>query len=63
MIGRPTYREAITWIAVEDAPGDNDPPDMLRGYLTVCLVACLVADLFGKDQDQVALDVYKERNP
>jgi len=55
---RPSYHTAVQWIANEDSPGDNDDIETLRGYLTVCLVA----DLFGKDQDKVAKDVYEARN-
>jgi hypothetical protein len=53
------YKDAITWIANEDAPADDDPPDVLAGYLTVCLVA----DLFGKENKKVAHDVFQLRHP
>lgn len=53
------YKFAIQWIADEDNMGDDDPPDVLGGYVSVALVA----DIYGKDQDEVAKDVYKLRHP
>jgi hypothetical protein len=54
---RASYRHAVEWIALNDSPADNDPVDQLRGLVTVCLVA----DLFGVDQDKVAADVFTFR--
>jgi hypothetical protein len=57
---RPSYRNAVAWIALNDSPADNDPVEWLSGLVTVCLVA----DLFGVDQKEVAADVlrYREKN-
>lgn len=59
-----SYKEAIWWIAHNDAEGDT-PPGMnfeeafrnVDGNVTVVMVA----DVWGKDQRQVAVDVLKER--
>lgn len=56
---RPTYRAAIEWIAINDSPGDAEPEEALRGYLTVALVA----DLFGLSCERVAKDVAALRSP
>jgi hypothetical protein len=53
----PTYGAAVLWIAENDAPGDRHGPGELAGYISVALVA----DLFGKDQRQVAFDVHSVR--
>lgn len=54
---RPAFRDAVAWIAYNDAPGDDDPPETLAGYLTVLLVA----DLFDVPAAQVASAVYLKR--
>jgi hypothetical protein len=54
----PNYLDAVLWIANEDNPGDNESVEFLSGYLTVALVA----DLFGKDQKEVAMAVWRIRN-
>lgn len=51
------YRQAVQWIADNDASGDEDPPEALAKYLTVCLVA----DIWGKTPERVAKDVYEQR--
>jgi hypothetical protein len=53
---RPTYRFAVAWIAQEDEPGDLDPA-VIAGYISTCLVA----DLWGKDEADVAEDVARYR--
>jgi hypothetical protein len=53
------FRKAIQWIAVEDAPADDDPIDTLKGFLTVCLVA----DLWRVRQEWVATLVWNIRHP
>lgn len=53
------YKFAVEWIANEDANGDDDPVDVLAGYISVALVA----DIYGKDQAEVARDVYNLRHP
>ena len=58
------YRDAIQWIADNDWAGDT-PTNLtwteafagVDGLVTVCLVA----DVFGKDQDTVAVDVLRAR--
>jgi hypothetical protein len=54
---RASYRYAIAWIALNDNLGDDEAEDVLRGYLTVVMVA----DLFGVEPDRVAADVAKYR--
>jgi Mg2+/Co2+ transporter CorC len=49
------YRSAVQWIASNDAIGDFDSAEELVGLVTVAMVA----DLFDKDQEQVAKDVWK----
>lgn len=55
----PVVIDAIKWIAANDNPGDNDSPDELAGYLTICMTA----DLFGGMPEQIAQLVYLVRNP
>lgn len=50
---RPTYGDAVRWIADNDATGDNDSVEVVSGYISVVLVA----DLFGADPWKVAVDV------
>lgn len=47
------YTDALSWIALNDAPGDDDNAADTAGYLTVCLVA----DLFNKEPYEVARKV------
>ncbi len=58
---RPSYREAIAWIAVNDSAGDEDAETVsaVSGLITVALVA----DIFGKPDAEVGADVvrYRER--
>jgi hypothetical protein len=56
---RPSLKRAIQWIADNDAVGDNDPIDTLSGLVSVCLVA----DMFGVDQKEVARRIWNIRNP
>lgn len=44
---------AVTWIADNDVPGDDESVGMVSSYLTVCLVA----DVFGFTEESVAGDV------
>ena len=56
---RASYREAIAWIAMNDSAGDDDALDpKAAGSL---ITSCLVADIFGIDQDKVGADVVKYR--
>ena len=54
---RPSYAEAVYWIALNDSAGDNDDQDGVAGYISTALVA----DLWGLDQNEVAGDVIVER--
>ena len=54
---RASYRLAVEWVALNDAAGDDDPPEILSGLVTVGLVA----DLFGVDPARVARDVIRVR--
>jgi hypothetical protein len=54
---RASYREAVEWIALNDSAGDDDPPEILSGLVTVCLIA----DLFGESTERVARDVIRVR--
>lgn len=58
---RASYREAIAWVAENDACGDDDACDLevVESYLTVALVA----DLFGKTTEEVgqAVVAYRKR--
>jgi len=56
---RASYREAVRWIADNDAPADDEPVDVLAGYTTVLLVA----DVFGREAEDVARDVWRVRHP
>lgn len=55
---RPTYREAVQWIALNDNPGDDEGVSEIQGYISTLLVA----DLFGADPSLVALDVVRSRH-
>ena len=52
-----TYKHAIEWIAeVDDTEWVHDPES------NPSVTACLVADLFGKEEDQVRADIRKALN-
>jgi hypothetical protein len=53
---RPGYREAVEWIARNDDPGEMSA-DPVSGLISVALVA----DLFGKEQIEVARAVIRFR--
>lgn len=59
-----SYKEAVAWIASNDGAGDTPEGmdyaaahDDVRSMISVCLVA----DVWGKIQDEVAVDVLKVR--
>lgn len=54
---RASYRAACQWIADNDNSGSNDTSQEIEGYIT----AALVADIFGKTPEAVALTVAKIR--
>jgi hypothetical protein len=51
------YKDAIEWIARNDNPGDYETAEEISRYLTVGLVA----DLWGKSESDVAVDVERVR--
>lgn len=51
------YKFGVEWIALNDAAGDDEPAEQMTGYISVALLA----DLFGKDAENVAKDVYAYR--
>jgi hypothetical protein len=56
---RARYRDAIDWIARYDSAGDNDAldPECAGALIT----ACLVADVFGKTNEQVGQAIVARR--
>ena len=66
---RPTYREGVEWIALNDNNGQDDPRacttddarmtcmENIAGYISTLLLA----DLFGADPANVAADIYRMR--
>lgn len=54
---RPTYRDAVLWVAHEDDAGGGADPETVASYVSTVLVA----DLFGADPEDVAADVVRER--
>lgn len=54
---RAGYRDAVDFIAQNDAPGDGDDADAIQSYTTVVLVA----SIFGTDPARVARDVARRR--
>ncbi len=59
-----SYKDAVSWIAANDGAGDTPngmdyamAHDDVKGLISVCLVA----DVWGKVQDEVAVDVLRER--
>lgn len=53
------YNKAVQWIALNDNDGEDHPPELLRQYITIKLVA----DTWDKTDSQVARDVWFERHP
>ncbi len=59
-----TYKDAIHWIAMNDAAGDTPEGmawDEAEQAVRTLTTVCLVADVFNKNQDAVAGDVLKAR--
>lgn len=54
---RRMFAKAIIWIAQNDNAGNNDTPEDVAGYISTCLVC----DLFGVPQDEIADHVMKFR--
>ena len=56
---RPSYREAITWIALNDGAGDDDAydADVVSGLVT----AVMLADIFDVPSDRVGRDIVRYR--
>jgi hypothetical protein len=53
---RASYRVGVAWIAHNDEPGDHEQ-ERISGYISTLLLA----DLFGKDADDVARDIVRYR--
>lgn len=59
-----TYKEAVTWIALEDGPGDTPAGMDFKEAFSVVdgnLTVVMVADLWDMNQKKVAVDVLKAR--
>ena len=56
---RASYREGIHWIAANDDTEwvDHEQEDACG---TPSVTACLLADLFGKDVEEVRVDIRRE---
>lgn len=59
MSHRPNYRFAVSWIGLNDSPGDADALDAER--VSELVTVGLVADLWGKQPLRVATDVVSFR--
>lgn len=55
---RPTYGDAVRWIAFNDNDGSDDAVPEIAGYISTLLVA----DLFGAEPYKVAVDVLRTRH-
>jgi hypothetical protein len=54
---RPTYAEAVCWIADNDNAGSGDGREDIQGYITTQLVS----DLFGAEPFSVSVDIERTR--
>jgi hypothetical protein len=59
LVARPSYREAVAWVALNDNPGGDDASDVesIKSYLTVAMGA----DLFGITPERFAASVVAYR--
>ena len=55
-MARASYRTGIAWIAWNDEPSDRDP-ESVEGYISTTLLA----DLFGKEPQEVAEAIVRYR--
>lgn len=55
---RPSYFEAVSWIARNDNAGNGDSRADIEGYISTLLVA----DLFGADPYLVSVDIARARH-
>lgn len=55
---KPTYRDAVRWIALNDNPGGDEDAAAVSGYISTLLIA----DLFGVEPRSVAIDVVRTRH-
>jgi hypothetical protein len=53
---RASYRDAVSWIALNDEPGDRDPETVAEIISVV-----LTAELFGAAPERVATDIIRYR--
>lgn len=56
-MARKGYRFGVRWIAMNDNAGSKDTAQEIAGYTTTKLLA----DLFGKHEESVALDISQAR--
>lgn len=56
---RASYRHAVEWVAGNDSPGEDDALDV--EWVSRLVTVCLVADLFGKPDEEVGADVVRFR--
>ncbi len=56
---RASYRYGVSWIALNDDPGSIDAYQLDTVFNMISV--CLLADLFGKDAEDVAKDVIAYR--
>jgi len=56
---RAGYRRAVLWIAHNDSNGDSDALEL--DAVSWLVSVCLVADLFGKKNEEVGAAVIRER--
>lgn len=54
---RASYREGVDWIAQNDNAGEGDDTDVIAGYISTLLLA----DLFGVEPGQAAVDINNRR--
>ena len=52
----PSYKKAVEWIATQDEPAEENV-----GEVASLISVCLVADLWGKGETTVAVDVLAYR--
>jgi len=56
-VKRASYWEGVEYIACNDNPGDDEPADVLAGYISVVMLAVP----FKVERERVAADVAKFR--
>jgi hypothetical protein len=54
---RPSYRDAVDWIALNDNAGNGDNEAAVSWYISTILVA----DIFGRSPEEVGRDIMRVR--